>query len=116
MTREYDKLVRDRIPDVIRADGERPVTHAATGEEYRRRLREKLVEEATEFAEDGELAELADVLAVFDAMCDAVGTTPEEVRRLGAEKAAERGGFSDGVVLERVETDPTDGFENADSR
>jgi len=44
MSREYDKLVRDRVPEVIRADGERPVTHTVDGEAYGDRLAEKLEE------------------------------------------------------------------------
>ena len=74
----YDKLVRDRIPEIVRENDETPVTHVAEGEAYRERLREKLCEEA----EDLDAA---------------------EIERLREEKADERGGFADGVVLERVE-------------
>ncbi|WP_135854157.1 nucleoside triphosphate pyrophosphohydrolase [Halorussus salinus] len=100
---EYDKLVRDDIPEIIRANDERPVTHVAEGDEYRERLREKLFEEAAEFRESGDPEELADVLAVVAAIRDAEGFDAEEIDRLREEKADERGGFEDGVVLERVE-------------
>ncbi|UPV76596.1 nucleoside triphosphate pyrophosphohydrolase (plasmid) [Halorussus limi] len=100
---EYDKLVRDRIPEVVRENGETPVTHVADGDEYRRRLREKLCEEAGEFRESGDPEELADVLEVLDAIRDAEEFDAERVERLRAEKAEERGRFEDGVVLERVE-------------
>lgn len=106
MRREYDKLVRDRIPEIVRADDEEPITHTADEEEYERRLREKLLEEAEEFAADGDRAELADVLAVVRAIRDHRGLTAEELARTCDEKAAERGGFGDRVVLEAVETDP----------
>lgn len=43
------KLVRDRIPDIIRANGEEPITYQADPAEYRRRLRDKLLEEVDEF-------------------------------------------------------------------
>lgn len=43
---EYDKLVRDRVPEVIRENGEEPAVHAVEGDAYRERLREKLVEES----------------------------------------------------------------------
>ncbi|MFC4451623.1 nucleoside triphosphate pyrophosphohydrolase [Halorussus aquaticus] len=100
---EHDKLVRDRIPEVVRENDETPVTHVADGEEYRRRLREKLCEEAEEFREDGDPEELADVLEVVAAIRDATESDREELERLLEEKAEERGRFDDGVVLERVE-------------
>ncbi|ELZ86546.1 hypothetical protein C453_06581 [Haloferax elongans ATCC BAA-1513] len=103
MAREYDKLVRDDIPAIIRESGETPITHAVEGDELDRRLRAKLVEEAEEFAESGRVEELADVFAVVDAILDRRGEDWETVETLAAEKAAERGGFEDGVVLERVE-------------
>nr|WP_255170911.1 nucleoside triphosphate pyrophosphohydrolase [Natrononativus amylolyticus] len=103
-------MVRDRIPELIRESGDRPVTHAATGAEYDRRLAEKLQEEATEFCEDGDLEELADVLAVVEAICERAGVSREELATVQREKRAERGGFSEGIVLERVEVDgATDG-------
>ncbi|CQR50649.1 MULTISPECIES: nucleoside triphosphate pyrophosphohydrolase [Haloferax] len=103
MTREYDKLVRDDVPRIIRESGETPVVHVADDEEFDRRLREKLVEEAEEFAESGTVEELADVFAVVDAILARRDEDWETVETAAREKAAERGGFEDGVVLERVE-------------
>ncbi|EMA00464.1 nucleoside triphosphate pyrophosphohydrolase [Haloferax denitrificans] len=103
MAREYDKLVRDDIPRIVRESGETPVVHVADDEEFDRRLREKLVEEAEEFAESGRVEELADVYAVVDAVLARRDEDWETVETAAREKAAERGGFEDGVVLERVE-------------
>jgi predicted house-cleaning noncanonical NTP pyrophosphatase (MazG superfamily) len=103
MTREYDKLVRDRTPEVVRENGETPVVHEVDGEEYRDRLAAKLLEEAQEYAASREVAELADVLEVVDAIRETADVEDGEIARLQAEKAAERGGFDEGVVLERVE-------------
>ncbi|WP_049968188.1 nucleoside triphosphate pyrophosphohydrolase [Haloferax prahovense] len=103
MPREYDKLVRDDIPRIVRESGEMPVVHAADDEEFDRRLREKLVEEAEEFAESGRVEELADVYAVVDAVLARRDEDWETVQTTAREKAAERGGFEDGIVLERVE-------------
>lgn len=100
---EYDKLVRDRIPEVVRENDETPVTRVVEGTEYRERLREKLCEEAAEFRESGDPEELADVLEVLTAIRDAEGIEDGELERLREEKADERGRFADGVVLERVE-------------
>jgi predicted house-cleaning noncanonical NTP pyrophosphatase (MazG superfamily) len=103
MPEEYDKLVRDRIPELIRADHEVPVTETVEDDEYRHRLREKLDEEVAEYHESGETAELADVLEVVDALAALDDVTPEELETIRREKRAERGGFDEGVVLKRVE-------------
>jgi predicted house-cleaning noncanonical NTP pyrophosphatase (MazG superfamily) len=100
---EYDKLVRDRIPEIVRENDETPVTHVAEGEEYRTRLREKLCEEAAEFRDSSDPEELADVMAVLAAIREAEDLNAAEIERLREEKADERGGFADGGVLERVE-------------
>ena len=103
MAREYDKLVRDNIPEVIEADGETPVTHVADGVEYERRLFEKLDEEVAELREDPSADELADVLEVLAAIQDRLGVGDDELKQIREEKADRRGRFDDGVVLERVE-------------
>ena len=100
---EFDKLVRDDIPRVIRENGDEPETHEASGTEYRERLHEKLDEEVAEFHEDPSSAELADVRAVLDALRECHGIDGDEVERVRREKAAERGEFADSIVLESVE-------------
>ena len=95
------KLVRDRIPDLMRASGRAGTFHLATATERRELLRAKLVEEANEFLEatPGRAAEeLVDILEVVAALAEALGInqTDLEVRR--REKAAERGAFAYGVV------------------
>lgn len=99
----YDKLVRDLIPEITRANEETPVTHVAEGDAYRRRLREKLCEEAEEFRESGDPEELADVLEVLDAIREAEEIADETLTGHRAEKADERGRFEEGIVLERVD-------------
>jgi len=103
VSREHDKLVRDRIPEVVRENGETPVTHRVDGEAYRDRLAEKLREEAEEYAESRGVDELVDVLDVVDAILAARDVDDEELDELRETKATERGGFTEGVVLERVE-------------
>jgi predicted house-cleaning noncanonical NTP pyrophosphatase (MazG superfamily) len=101
--REYDKLVRDDIPQILYESDETPVTHVADGEELDRRLAEKLVEEAREFEESGRLEELADMVAVIDAILVRNEEEWKTLRELVSEKESERGGFEDGIVLECVE-------------
>lgn len=93
------KLVRDKVPDVIRAEGLVPVIRVADPEEYAVRLRDKLREETEEFlASRDDPEELADILEVLHALARQIGVTPEEVEELRAAKAAKRGGFNDRII------------------
>jgi predicted house-cleaning noncanonical NTP pyrophosphatase (MazG superfamily) len=60
----YDKLVRDKIPNIIEENDEKPVYYVADDEEYRRRLNEKLKEEVDEYLESEDTEEIADILEV----------------------------------------------------
>ncbi|MEV6757052.1 nucleoside triphosphate pyrophosphohydrolase [Streptomyces sp. NPDC051214] len=100
--REHSKLVRDRIPQIIREAGAEPVIHTADAEEYRARLREKLGEEVAEFlgADDAQAPEeLADVLEVVYALAADLGVTQEQLEKIREAKAKERGGFAERVVM-----------------
>ena len=102
----YNKLVRDRIPEIIQADGGRAVTRVLDEDGYRLALLEKLTEEALEAREaaTGQLAgELADVLAVLQAIADAHSLTWDEVAAMADRKRDERGGFAGRIFLEYVE-------------
>jgi predicted house-cleaning noncanonical NTP pyrophosphatase (MazG superfamily) len=90
------KLVRDRIPQIIRSNGQEPIVYVAGAEEYAARLREKLTEEVAEFlASDNDPEELADILEVLFALAEQVGTDAQQLEKLRAAKAEERGGFAD---------------------
>jgi predicted house-cleaning noncanonical NTP pyrophosphatase (MazG superfamily) len=95
------KLVRDRVPEIIRASGAEPITYRAESAEYRRRLHDKLLEEVDEFlTADGATAveELADILEVVYALAADLGTTKEHLETTRAAKAIERGTFTDRVI------------------
>lgn len=93
------KLVRDKIPDLIRADGLDPIIETAGPLDYARRLREKLREEVAEFiASDDDPGELADILEVLYALAGQAGIGPARLEELRAAKAAERGGFAGRLV------------------
>ena len=101
----YEKLVRDRIPEIIREAGKVPVTRIVTEEaELRQRLIDKLSEEMQEYRESGSVEEIADILEVLQALVEQIhGMSWEQVREIQGSKWEERGGFRDGIVLERVE-------------
>ncbi len=98
----YNKLVRDKIPDIIMRRGDKPVTQILDAAAYRRELRRKLQEEVAEFGESGEVEELADVLEVVYALAAAEGVSQFELEEKRERKLRKRGGFEQRVFL--VET------------
>jgi predicted house-cleaning noncanonical NTP pyrophosphatase (MazG superfamily) len=99
----HNKLVRDRIPEIIRANGDRPVTRVLGDADYRAALLAKLVEEAGEASQAtaSDLpGELADVLEVVKALTAEAGLTWEQMLALADGKRARRGGFRDRLYLE----------------
>lgn len=100
---EYNKLVRDKIPDIIAKNGKKASTHIASPEEYDNILREKLKEEVMEFYESGEDEEIADILEVIHAISDFRNRNISDFEELRKKKAEERGSFSKMIILDRVE-------------
>ncbi|MFE5539133.1 nucleoside triphosphate pyrophosphohydrolase [Streptomyces sp. NPDC056519] len=95
------KLVRDRIPQIIRADGAEPEVYVAEPAEYRERLRAKLAEEVAEYMDADETdapEELADVLEVAFALAADLGVNADQLEKIRASKAEQRGGFSERIV------------------
>lgn len=100
----HNKLVRDKIPEIVRQAGKTPVCHQLDSFSYLEALEQKLIEEVQEYLNDKNLEEMADVLEVLLAICEARGYTAEELMMKRQEKAQERGGFSEKLFLEYVET------------
>lgn len=99
----HNKLIRDKIPEIIESSGRTPVIRTLDDTEYLTELDRKLNEECAEYQADKSLEELADMLEVIYAIAEARGHSPEELERVRAEKAAKRGGFKKRIYLERVE-------------
>ena len=108
MRTEHNKLVRDKIPEIIRNSGNQCETTTLDNAEYIKALRQKLVEEAREAEEaalDDLAQELADVMEVMDALMAATGIEPEKVREIQKEKRSQRGGFNNRIKLLWTDTD-----------
>ncbi|MGA9139663.1 MAG: nucleoside triphosphate pyrophosphohydrolase, partial [Methanocella sp.] len=94
------KLVRDRIPEIMRAQGKSPEVESIDGVRLRSALKDKLVEEAVELREAADIREeLADVLEVIDALVDAYSLDREEILIAQQKKRRDRGGFDQGCFL-----------------
>jgi len=98
----YNKLVRDKIPEIIQATGKKFDVHYATKEELLPLLETKLDEEAFEYLEAKNLEELADVMEVLFALANTLGYSEEDLINKRNAKREERGGFEKGIVLEKV--------------
>lgn len=98
----YNKLVRDRIPEIIASGGKTCVCETLSDEDYLRLLDAKLTEELSEYQESRSLEELADLLEVLRAVAKARGWTWEELEQVRQDKAAERGGFEKKILLKEV--------------
>ena len=104
-TIKYNKLVRDRIPEIIEASGKRCVCATLSDEKYLAKLDEKLNEELAEYQESKSMEELADLLEVVRAVAVARGSSMDEVEAIRRDKAAKRGGFEKKILLTEVTTD-----------
>ena len=102
---EYNKLVRDKIPEIISADGKTANTTKIEGLELKQALIKKLTEEGEEFLESLDSEEIADLMEILHGLMEAEGVSYEEVERIRLEKKAKRGGFSKGIFLQSVQSE-----------
>lgn len=98
----YNKLIRDKIPEIISAASKSFDTHIATEEEYTNGLEAKLNEEVLEYLEDKNLEELADIMEVVFALARNLGYSEDDLIQKRNEKRDNRGGFHDKLILEKV--------------
>lgn len=101
----YNKLVRDKIPEIIEKDGKTCKTEILSGDEYIKMIDAKLDEELAEYHKDKNIEELADLLEVVYAAAVARGYSIDDLEFERRKKADERGGFTKKIFLESV-TDP----------
>ena len=91
------KLVRDKIPQIIMSDGKNPIIRTLSDDEYLKELDRKLDEEVSEYQADKSLEEMADVLEVLFAICEARGHSVNELMKVRDEKRENRGGFKEKI-------------------
>ncbi len=101
--KQYNKLVRDKIPEIIEKTGRIVEYEVLTNDEYIAALDEKLDEEVAEYKEARNLEELADIMEVLYALCESHGCSIEELEQIRRKKSEERGAFKDKIYLKSVE-------------
>lgn len=98
----YNKLVRDRIPEIIESSGKTCTVETLSDEDYLRMVDAKLDEELAEYHKDQNIEELADLLEVIYAATKAHGYSIEQLETVRVEKAAKRGIFEKKLLLKEV--------------
>lgn len=106
MEQIYNKLVRDNIPNIIKNNGETPITRVLSDIEYKSELEKKLYEEYNEVLNAKEsndrIEELADMLEIISSLAELENSSLTEVIEVSKRKRDKRGGFKDKIFLEKV--------------
>ena len=97
----YNKLVRDKIPEIINNDNKKAITRILNNEEYLNELNKKLKEEVSEYFEDNNVEELADIVEVIYGILDSKNVSIEDFEKVRLEKVNKRGAFKQRVFLEK---------------
>ena len=105
MEKIFNKLVRDKIPEIIEANGEIAKCRILDKQEFKAELEKKLFEEYNEVLESAgseRVEELADMLEILKALAEVEGSNLEQVIQVAEEKAKKRGAFEKRIFLEKT--------------
>lgn len=100
--RVFNKLVRDKIPEIIENNHEECETRILNDEEFLIELNKKLKEETSEYLQSGEIEELADIEEVLRALLDLKGCSYNDFEKMRKSKVNERGAFKEKIFLIRT--------------
>ena len=98
----YNKLVRDRIPDVLNKANKKYTYHIATDEEFLIRLKDKIIEELEELYENPSVEEMADVFEVLYTLGKELKLDIAAVNTTMFKKGLAKGRFKEKIILEKV--------------
>lgn len=106
MKHVFNKLVRDKIPEIIERNGETSITRVLGDDEYRSELYKKLFEEANEVVnaknKEDVAEELADILEVLISIAELERMNLDDIKEIASQKRLKRGGFKDRIFLEET--------------
>lgn len=103
MMKIYNKLVRDKITEIIKADGRLAKYRILDDNEYRQELNKKLQEEVKEYLEDNNVEELADIVEVIYGILNSMNVSIQEFEKIRINKQEKRGAFEKKIYLEEAE-------------
>lgn len=98
----YNKLVRDKIPEIITKDNKKAVTKILNDEDYLIELNRKIQEEVKEYLESNGIEELADIVEVIYGILEVKNISIEEFENVRKSKVQKRGAFKEKIFLEKV--------------
>lgn len=96
------KLVRNKIPEIIKASGRTPIYRKAKKDEVSALLYDKVIEELNEFIESPSAEEAGDLYEVLCALCHFYKIPMSSVHKSAFKKSIERGNFNKNIILEKV--------------
>lgn len=105
MEQIYNKLVRDKIPEIIKNNNEEPIIKILNDKDYKKELENKLNEEYKEVLESkgqDRLEELADMLEVISSLAKIENSTLDDIIKIAKNKTSKRGSFDKKIYLEKV--------------
>jgi len=98
----YNKLVRDRIPEIILKNGEQPIMEILDDNEYKEMLDKKILEEVNEYLQDDNVEELADIMEVILAILKFKNVDISKFENIVKNKRDKKGGFENKIFLKEV--------------
>jgi len=96
---EFNKAIRDKIPEIIQKDGHTCNVQSLSDEKFIIEIEKKLSEEVTEYQNDKNPEGLADILEVVYRIAQLQGISKEELEKIRIKKLQERGGFEKNLFL-----------------
>lgn len=98
----YNKLVRDKIPEIITKNNKKAIAKILNDEDYLTELNRKIQEEVKEYLEDNNVEELADIVEVVYGILKAKNISIEEFENIRKSKVQKKGAFKEKIFLEKV--------------